>query len=263
MVKKFTRLAPIRLIVIESVKFDTQALDNPLISGIEYQQGTLSGYTQYLLERFNHRRVYRDAKNVPLEIDHVIPKSKGGSDRVSNLVIARGKRDQKKGNRDLDDFLGPRSNVAKKIERGEKLSLADAAAMNSIRKATIKSLKDLELPAREAAISRDQVQPRTLRSAQVPRRRRGLRGPDVGPQGMERQYLGDRLVGSRSETTGAVGQIWVSSKVKGYPLESQEDRRFYYQRFCEGGGDPGTQQGSSRRSGDCAVEWSVLYQKRW
>jgi hypothetical protein len=43
-VKRLCKLAPIGEIQQELVWFDTQALDNPEISGCEYQQGTLLGY---------------------------------------------------------------------------------------------------------------------------------------------------------------------------------------------------------------------------
>jgi hypothetical protein len=38
------RLAPITALSVEHVAFDTQKMQNPEISGVEYQQGTLLGY---------------------------------------------------------------------------------------------------------------------------------------------------------------------------------------------------------------------------
>jgi hypothetical protein len=43
-VNRFIRWAPVSTIVLEDVKFDMQLLENPEISGVEYQQGTLAGY---------------------------------------------------------------------------------------------------------------------------------------------------------------------------------------------------------------------------
>ena len=50
---RLSRLAPVTAISQELVRFDTQKLDNPEISGVEYQQGTLLGYEvrEYLLEK--------------------------------------------------------------------------------------------------------------------------------------------------------------------------------------------------------------------
>ena len=54
-VNRCQRLAPITGIAQELVRFDLQQLENPEISGIEYQQGTLAGYEtrEYLLNKWN------------------------------------------------------------------------------------------------------------------------------------------------------------------------------------------------------------------
>ncbi|MEN8215946.1 MAG: RRXRR domain-containing protein [Pseudomonadota bacterium] len=41
---KLDRLAPLTQIAVETVRFDTQKLQKPEISGIEYQQGELASY---------------------------------------------------------------------------------------------------------------------------------------------------------------------------------------------------------------------------
>ena len=43
-VKRLIKLAPITGISQELVRFDTQLMQSPEISGREYQQGTLAGY---------------------------------------------------------------------------------------------------------------------------------------------------------------------------------------------------------------------------
>ncbi|ABE47306.1 hypothetical protein Bpro_5452 (plasmid) [Polaromonas sp. JS666] len=50
-VRRIQRWAPVRAISSELVRFDMQALQNPEISGVEYQQGTLFGYElrEYLM----------------------------------------------------------------------------------------------------------------------------------------------------------------------------------------------------------------------
>jgi len=52
-VNKFIKFAPISSIAMELVRFDLQQLENPEISGIEYQQGELLGYEirEYLLKK--------------------------------------------------------------------------------------------------------------------------------------------------------------------------------------------------------------------
>lgn len=78
-ISRFSKICNITNISNELVKFDTQLMENPEISGVEYQQGTLIGYEtrEYLLEKFNRQCVYCKAVNIPLEIEHIIPKSRG------------------------------------------------------------------------------------------------------------------------------------------------------------------------------------------
>ena len=87
-VKRLRKYCPITAISLELVKFDTQAMVNPEISGIEYQQGELFGYEvrEYLLEKFRRKCAYCGAENVPLQVEHIRPKTRGGSNRVSNLT---------------------------------------------------------------------------------------------------------------------------------------------------------------------------------
>ena len=110
LVKKLQMLLPISNIVIEVAKFDSQKLQNPEISGAEYQQGTLQGYNirQYLLEKWHYKCVYCNRKNIPLEVEHMTPKSRNGSDRVINLTISCHKCNQKKGNLTVEEFGYPK-----------------------------------------------------------------------------------------------------------------------------------------------------------
>jgi len=89
-VRKLLFFAPLTHIAVEQNKFDTQKMQNPEISGQEYQYGTLHGCDakQYLLTKFNYECAYCHAQGVPLEVEHVVPRAKGGSNRISNLVIA-------------------------------------------------------------------------------------------------------------------------------------------------------------------------------
>jgi 5-methylcytosine-specific restriction endonuclease McrA len=132
-VRRLCRRVPVSALSLELVRFDTQALQNPEISGIEYQQGELFGYEvrKYLLEKWSRKCAYCDAENVPLEIDHIYPRSKGGSDRVSNLTLACRPCNQRKANRDVVEFLARNPKRLAHIEAQRKAPLRDAAAVNS------------------------------------------------------------------------------------------------------------------------------------
>ena len=147
-VAKLVKLAPVTGIVEELVKFDTQKLQNPEISGIEYQQGTLFEYEvrEYLLEKFGRKCVYCGAENVPLNIDHVVPKARGGSNRISNLVLSCVNCNQKKDSQPVDVFLKNRPEVLDRIKRRLKTSLAHAATVNATRWSLFNALKAFGLP---------------------------------------------------------------------------------------------------------------------
>ncbi|NEO20871.1 MULTISPECIES: RNA-guided endonuclease IscB [unclassified Moorena] len=134
-VKKLIRLCPIAGISQELVRFDPQKMENPEISGTDYQQGTLYGYEirEYLLEKWNRKCAYCGATDTQLEIEHIKSKSKGGSDRVSNLAIACRDCNQAKGNQDIEQFISCKPDVLKWVRSQAKRPLADATAVNATR----------------------------------------------------------------------------------------------------------------------------------
>ena len=139
---------PLASIAIETVRFDTQAMQNPEISGVEYQQGTLLGYEvrEYLLEKWQRACAYCDAKNVPLQIEHVDPRANGGSNRVSNLALACGPCNDAKGTLPIETFLAGDPARLKRILAHLKTPLRDAAAANATRYAIGNALKAFGLP---------------------------------------------------------------------------------------------------------------------
>ena len=74
---------------------------------------------------------YSDGQNVPLEIEHIQPKSFGGSDRVSNLMLACRPCNQRKGNQQLKQFLAKPPERTRRILAQAKAPLRDAAVNSS------------------------------------------------------------------------------------------------------------------------------------
>ncbi len=146
--KRLIRYCPIDSLKIELVKFDLQKQENPEISGVEYQHGTLYGWEvrEYLLAKFNRTCQYCGAINKPFEVDHIQARSRGGSDRVSNLTLACHDCNQAKGNQDIRDFLKEKPNLVNRILKQAKIPLKDAAAVNSTHWKLFNSLKELGLP---------------------------------------------------------------------------------------------------------------------
>jgi hypothetical protein len=147
-VNKFIKFAPVDSLTMELVRFDLQQLENPEISSIEYQQGELLGYEvrEYLLNKWDRKCTYCQVENVPLQVEHIQPKAKGGTNRISNLCLACEKCNQKKGTQDLKDFLSGKPDLLKQIQSQAKRPLKDAAAVNSTRWALFNALKLTGLP---------------------------------------------------------------------------------------------------------------------
>jgi 5-methylcytosine-specific restriction endonuclease McrA len=147
-VNKLIKLAPIGSIAQELVRFDLQRLENPEISGIEYQQGTLWGYEirEYLLDAWDRKCTYCGVTNTPLQVEHIHPKAKGGTNRVSNLCLACDPCNKKKDTQEIEQFLAKKPDVLKRIQAQRKRPLKDAAAVNSTGWALFNQLKKTELP---------------------------------------------------------------------------------------------------------------------
>lgn len=140
--RRYGRWAPVSRIEVERVKFDLQLLQNPEIADMQYQRGERDGWETraYLLEKFGHRCAYCGKGEVPFELDHQLPRSRGGSQRVSNLVLACHDCNRAKGNWTAAEFGHP------EVEALAKAPLRDAAAVNATRFALVRELEQLGLP---------------------------------------------------------------------------------------------------------------------
>ncbi len=147
-INRLIKLCPISSIATELVKFDCHKMQRPEVNGKEYQQGTLYQYEvrEYLLEKWDRTCAYCGAKNVPLEVEHIVPRSCGGVSSPGNLTLACVPCNRAKSNLDIKEFLADKPSVLKKILAQVKTPLKDAAAVNSTRWKLFNSLKELGLP---------------------------------------------------------------------------------------------------------------------
>jgi 5-methylcytosine-specific restriction endonuclease McrA len=141
-VARLRRYAPVAAISQELVRFDTQLLESPSMSGVEYQQGELAGYEvrEYLLEKWGRACAYCGARSVPLQVEHMTPRSRRGSDRLSNLTLACEACNQRKGTMTAAEFGFP------ELAAEARRPLRDAAAVNAARWALFHRLAALRLP---------------------------------------------------------------------------------------------------------------------
>jgi len=129
-------ILPIGQIKVEVASFDTQKMQHPEIQGRHYQQGQLEGYhlREYLLAKWQRRCAYCGASGLPLQIEHIVPKSRGGSDRATNLALACEGCNGRKGNRTATEFGYPQ------IQAQARVPLKDAAHVSSLKTALVSQL---------------------------------------------------------------------------------------------------------------------------
>ncbi|GBF04741.1 HNH endonuclease [Deinococcus aerius] len=142
-VGRLSRWAAATHLATELVSFDTQRLQNPFIRREGYQRGTLYGYTvrRYLLQKWQGRCAYCDRNDRPLEVEHLTPRSQGGSDRISNLVLSCTPCNLKKGTQSLQQFLAENLILLKKIRAQVQDPLHDSAAVNATKAKLLRELQ--------------------------------------------------------------------------------------------------------------------------
>ncbi|MFB6553519.1 RNA-guided endonuclease IscB [Streptomyces sp. NPDC056405] len=134
---RLSRFAPVTEVHVERVAFDLR------------RQGHSPGDVRTRLQaRWNSTCAYCDAAGVRLNVEHIEPRSRGGSNRLSNLVLACVPCNQAKGSRFVEDFLAHRperlATVLQQIER----PLGDAAAMNAVSPRLTEAVSVLGRPVR-------------------------------------------------------------------------------------------------------------------
>lgn len=88
-VKQLSKILPISKVVVEIAKFDTQKLQNPHISGVEYQRGVTADYDNlraYVFERDNYLCQICKKKKGILQTHHIKQRKDGGADSPNNLI---------------------------------------------------------------------------------------------------------------------------------------------------------------------------------
>jgi 5-methylcytosine-specific restriction endonuclease McrA len=213
------RFAPITGVALELVKFDTQAMQNPEISGVEYQQGTLQGYEvrEYLLEKWNRTCAYCGATNVPLEIEHIVPKSRGGSNRVSNLTLACHDCNQRKGIQTAAEFGYP------KLQAKAKHPLKDAAAVNVTRWALYDHFKASGIPLEVGTGART----RYNRTRQCYPKAHWIDAACVGESG-EQVYITPGHIPLVIKATGRQSRVMCRPDKYGFPRTTAKSGRVQY-----------------------------------
>jgi hypothetical protein len=141
-VRRIASFLPVSLIRVEVANFDTQAMQAGYrLPGWAYQRGEQYSWENtkmYVRARDEYTCQYCGAvMPLDLEVDHVVPRSRGGSDRPDNLVAACHECNQRKGKLTAREFGHPA--VAERAKRPLK-----AAAHTQVGKtATLQALSKI------------------------------------------------------------------------------------------------------------------------
>lgn len=129
-------LLPVGRVTVEIASFDTQKMQDATIHGIEYQQGQLQGYLvrEYVLSKWDRRCSYCGASHIPLQLEHIVPRSRGGSNRPSNLALACEPCNTRKGSQTASEFGYP------EVQAQARVPLRDSAHVSSLKTALLAQL---------------------------------------------------------------------------------------------------------------------------
>ena len=141
-IKKYKKLLNIAQIEIEKVSFDTAQMSSEIeLYGVDYQQGPLyqNKLRDFIFSRSNGKCSYCGKQ--AQEIDHIVPRSKGGTDSVNNLTATCRSCNEKKSNLTLKAF-GKLMNKDYSHLEPKKLP-KDAAIVQSARNYMVKEITKL------------------------------------------------------------------------------------------------------------------------
>lgn len=141
-IRKYKKLLNIVKVEIERVSFDTAQMSSEIkLYGVDYRQGSLyqKKLREFIFSRSNGKCSYCGKQ--AQEIDHIVPRSKGGTDSSYNLVASCRSCNERKSNLTLKEF-GKIMNKDYSHLEPKKLP-KDAAIVQSARNYTVKEISKL------------------------------------------------------------------------------------------------------------------------
>lgn len=146
-IRRFSRLAPISSIVAELDSSDPQ--ERLVKSAIRVRRDkarTRSELRSRVYDIWGRKCIYCDADDVPLQLEHIVPRSQGGSNRASNLLPACRVCNEKKGVLSIQKFLADKPKLLQKIQSHMKQPMREAAALESMRRGLRRVLAMRSMP---------------------------------------------------------------------------------------------------------------------
>jgi len=147
---KLAKYIPIYNVAIERVSFDTSEMtEGKKLYGDDYQNGVLKNtkLRSFIFSKHNNSCIYCGS-NIQLEVEHLISKSKGGTNSSRNLTLSCRKCNELKDNLSLKQFGKLIKKDLSQLEPSK--TPKDAAIIQSARNYTINELaKDFEVETAE------------------------------------------------------------------------------------------------------------------
>ncbi|WP_312846896.1 RNA-guided endonuclease IscB [Streptomyces sp. WAC01280] len=140
-VARLRRYAPVVEIHVEDNSFDI-----PALSAAEESEA-LGGQAR-TRPRTGERCTYCGASGVPLNVDHIRARARGGTDRPANLVLACVPCNEAKAARPVEEFLAHRPEHLAAVLSRLRSPLGDSAAMNATKAQLLQLLEGTGLPVR-------------------------------------------------------------------------------------------------------------------
>lgn len=147
-IRRLCSLYPVTSVRVETTRFDTQIMQDAEISGSDYQQGEIAGWQirSYVFHRDGHKCAYCGAVRAErYELDHITPRSRRGTNRVSNLVVACQDCNITKGNLPVEQFLAGKPARLARVRGVMRSRLVDASQMNIIVPALVGRVEQMGL----------------------------------------------------------------------------------------------------------------------
>jgi 5-methylcytosine-specific restriction endonuclease McrA len=152
-VRRFSRLAPISSILGELNSFRSQELQvESAIQKNREKKQTKSELRRLVYTKWGRKCIYCDTQGAPLELDHIVARSEGGSDRAFNRVPACQSCNLKKGTLSLQRFLAKKPELLQYILGRMKESMRDAAALYGMRRGLRETLTSMLVPLHATSI---------------------------------------------------------------------------------------------------------------
>ncbi len=139
---KLSKFIPLTNVAIERVSFDTSEMTEGKLYGNQYQNGDLKDtkLRSFITNKNNNSCVYCGDDN-NLEVEHIIPKSKGGTNSTKNLTLSCRKCNELKDNLSLKQFGKLIKKDLTHLEPSK--TPKEAAIIQSARNYTIKELANI------------------------------------------------------------------------------------------------------------------------